>query len=361
MVYKPWIKIWFTRVAREIEQPPVNAKWLAFKFGKVFKQKMLEDKFGRRFHYLRLSVTDVCNFKCNYCLPDGYQCDSDRHFLAVNEIRTLVHGFAALGTSKIRVTGGEPSLRKDLPQIMDICANTPGIEHVAMTSNGYKLESDIHTWVDAGLQSLNISIDSLDPRMFNAITGNDKLLSIMRGIDKALSLGVRVKVNAVLLKQYNGDQLQQFLDWIKHTPVSFRLIELMQTGDNLSFFNQNHISALPIKEQLLEQGWSQLIRDKTAGPAQEFFHPDYAGRVGLIMPYSKDFCSSCNRLRISATGKLHFCLFADQGLDVRPYLTADSSQPLQAQLVSLLSDKEATHWLQDGYTGGTKHLAMLGG
>ncbi|MCF2948996.1 GTP 3',8-cyclase MoaA [Paraglaciecola aquimarina] len=322
---------------------------------------MLEDKFGRRFHYLRLSITDVCNFKCDYCLPDGYTCDSDRDFLSLREIQTLVKGFAALGTSKVRVTGGEPSLRKDLPAIIATCANTQGIEHVAMTTNGYKLESDIQKWVDAGLDSLNISIDSLDPRMFQSITGHDKLTSILTGIDKALALGVKVKVNAVLLKQYNSSELNQFLNWVKKTPISFRLIELMQTGDNQAFFKKNHVSGLPIKAQLLEQGWSQLIRDKAAGPAQEFYHPDFAGRIGLIMPYSKDFCNTCNRLRVSATGKLHLCLFADQGLDIRPALQQEDSQVLETQLHGLLGDKEATHWLQDGYTGGTKHLAMLGG
>lgn len=322
---------------------------------------MLEDKFGRRFHYLRLSVTDVCNFKCNYCLPDGYACDSDRNFLSLSEISMLVNGFASLGTSKVRITGGEPSLRKDLPEIIRACASTKGIQHVAMTSNGYKLESDIHKWVDAGLNSLNISIDSLDPRMFRSITGHDKLETILRGIDKALALGIKVKVNAVLMKQYNGSELQHFLTWLKRTPVTLRLIELMQTGDNLQFFNQNHVSGMPIKEQLLENGWSQLIRDKASGPAQEFFNSDYLGKIGLIMPYSKDFCASCNRLRISATGKLHLCLFAEQGLDIRPNLNANDSHALQQQLVGLLADKEATHWLQDGYTGATKHLAMLGG
>jgi cyclic pyranopterin phosphate synthase len=322
---------------------------------------MLEDKFGRRFHYLRLSVTDVCNFKCDYCLPDGYTCDSDRNFLSVSEIKTLVKGFASLGTSKVRITGGEPSLRKDLPEIITACANTYGIEHVAMTTNAYKLESDIQKWVDAGLDSLNISIDSLDPRMFESITGHDKLTSILRGIDKALVLGIKVKVNAVLLKQYNASELKQFLNWVKKTPISFRLIELMQTGDNLKFFEDNHVSGLPIKEQLLDQGWSQFIREKTAGPAQEFYHPDFEGRIGLIMPYSKDFCNTCNRLRVSATGKLHLCLFADQGLDIRPALQHADSQKLEQQLHSLLADKEATHWLQEGYTGGTKHLAMLGG
>jgi cyclic pyranopterin phosphate synthase len=333
---------------------------VSLQFGKVLNN-MLEDKFGRRFHYLRLSITDVCNFKCKYCLPDGYACDTVRDFLSLTEIQTLVNGFASLGTSKVRITGGEPALRKDLPEIIKACASAKGIQHVAMTSNGHKLESDIHKWVDAGLDSLNISIDSLDPRMFAAITGHNKLESILRGIDKALALGVKVKINAVLMKQYNEQELQNFLTWLIATPVTLRLIELMQTGDNVTFFNQNHVSGMPIKEHLIETGWGQLIRDKAAGPAQEFFHPDYQGRIGLIMPYSKDFCATCNRLRISAIGKLHLCLFADQGLDIRPALQSADSNELQAQLITLLGDKQATHWLQDGFTGATKHLAMLGG
>ncbi|MEP0354998.1 GTP 3',8-cyclase MoaA [Paraglaciecola sp.] len=322
---------------------------------------MLEDKYGRRFHYLRLSITDVCNFSCDYCLPDGYQCDNDRDFLKVPEIKTLVSGFAKLGTSKVRITGGEPALRKDLCDILKVCASTSGIDHVAMTTNGFKLESDIQDWVDSGLNSLNVSIDSLDPRMFASITGHNKLESILRGIDKALTLGIPVKVNAVLMKQYNEKELDAFLTWLKTTPITLRLIELMQTGDNIDFFNQNHVSGSAIKEKLQNSGWSQLIRDKSSGPAQEFYHPDFEGRMGLIMPYSKDFCASCNRLRISSLGKLHLCLFADQGLDIRPTLQNENDQALQQQLQALLGDKEATHWLQDGLTGATKHLAMIGG
>ncbi|WP_133471518.1 GTP 3',8-cyclase MoaA [Paraglaciecola marina] len=322
---------------------------------------MLEDKYGRRFHYLRLSITDVCNFSCDYCLPDGYQCDNDRDFLKVSEIKTLVSGFAKLGTSKVRITGGEPALRKDLCDIIKVCASTAGIEHIAMTTNGFKLESDIQAWVDAGLDALNISIDSLDPRMFASITGHNKLESILRGIDKALALGVRVKVNAVLMKQYNEKELEPFLAWLKTTPVTLRLIELMQTGDNNEFFQQNHVSGMPIKDKLLAGGWSQLIRDKSSGPAQEFYHPDFEGRMGLIMPYSKDFCASCNRLRISSLGKLHLCLFSEQGLDIRPALQSANDEMLQHQLTALLGDKKATHWLQEGYTGATKHLAMIGG
>ena len=348
------------RVGREIDLPPGHDEHWVYRL--IWKGViMLEDKYGRRFHYLRLSITDVCNFRCNYCLPDGYQCDGDRDFLSLAEINTTAQAFAGLGTSKIRITGGEPSLRKELIEILAACAQTKGINHLAMTSNGFRLEQDVAKWHDAGLTSLNISIDSLDPHLFAAITGHDKLATILRGIDKAIELGIKVKVNAVLLRQYNGNEMQRFKDWLKHTPVSLRFIELMQTGDNQAFFKQNHISGLPIKQQLLDEGWGQVIRDKAAGPAQEFQHPDFAGRIGLIMPYSKDFCSTCNRLRISSKGQLHLCLFADQGLDLRSYMRTGDVEGLQQQLVALLGNKEATHYLHDGYAGATKHLAMLGG
>ncbi|WP_088331013.1 GTP 3',8-cyclase MoaA [Lacimicrobium sp. SS2-24] len=322
---------------------------------------MLEDKFGRRFHYLRLSITDVCNFRCTYCLPDGYQCSGDRDFLSQEEIAVLVNAFAGLGTSKIRITGGEPSLRKDLPQIIEQCANTPGIEKVAITSNGFKLPQMVQSWADAGLTALNISMDSLDPRHFHAITGHNKLETVLQGIDMALELGIQVKINSVLLKPYSDTMLSTALDWLRDKPVTLRMIELMQTGDNQPFFNDNHISGQPIKQRLLEQGWGQILRDKSAGPAQEFSHPDYNGRIGLIMPYSKDFCKSCNRLRVSSRGKLHLCLFAEQGLDLRPLLQEGNIDALQQELVALLGQKEASHWLDKGYTGATQHLAMLGG
>jgi cyclic pyranopterin phosphate synthase len=310
---------------------------------------MLEDKFGRRFHNLRLSITDVCNFKCKYCLPDGIDCDAYREFLSLTEIQKLVNRFASSGTSKVRITGGEPALRKDLPEIIKACASAKGIEHVAVTSNGHKLETDIQKWVNVGLDSLNIRIDSLHPRMFAAISGHNKLESILRGIHKAIGLGVKVKTNAVLMKRYNEQKLQIFLILLKTTSVTLRMIELMQTGDNVTFFNQNHVSVMPIKQHLIESGWGQLIRDKTAGPAQEFSHLDSQGRIGLIMPYGKDFCATCNRLRVSAIGNLHLCLFAEQGLDIRDALRSADSNELQAQLFALLGDKEATlatRWLQ---------------
>lgn len=323
---------------------------------------MLTDNFGRRFSYLRLSITDVCNFSCNYCLPDGYQCDQPRDFLSLCEIKRIAKAFAELGTEKIRITGGEPALRKDLPEIIRICKETSGIKKVAITSNGFKLPEHLPQWLDAGIDAINISIDSLDPRQFHAITGHDKLKTILTGIDMALADGrASVKVNTVLMRDHSGREIQSYLDWLKDTPITLRFIELMQTGDNKEFFDAQHVQGSRIKQNLILDGWLPVIQNKSAGPAQEFYHPDYQGKVGLIMPYSKDFCSSCNRLRISSSGKLHLCLFGEEGLSLREELQSDDIEPLQTKILALLGDKKATHYLHEKLTGATKHLAMLGG
>ena len=323
---------------------------------------MLTDNFGRKFYYLRLSITDVCNFRCNYCLPDGYQCDHDRKFLSLDEIKRVAKAFGQLGTEKIRITGGEPSLRKDLPDIIAACKQTENIKQVALTSNGYKLPEHINPWLDAGLDALNISIDSLDPRQFHSITGHNKLPHILKGVDMALASGkTSVKINTVLMREYNGYDIKTFLEWIKDTPVTLRFIELMQTGDNQEFFDKQHVQGSRIKQNLILDGWLPAIRDKSSGPAQEFYHPDYQGKIGLIMPYSKDFCNTCNRLRISALGKLHLCLFTEAGLSLKEYLQQDNIEPLKQQIVAMMSDKKATHFLHDKITGATKNLAMLGG
>jgi cyclic pyranopterin phosphate synthase len=322
---------------------------------------MLEDAIGRRFYYLRLSVTDVCNFRCTYCLPDGYQGKPDQSFLSLSEIRQTLIAFAALGTEKVRITGGEPGLRRDLPEIIDAAARTPGIRTVALTTNGYKLAERIAHWRQAGLSQLNVSIDTLDAAEFQSITGHDRLADILRGLDAAIAEGLSVKVNAVLMRGL-PDQLTTFLSWLKAMPVTLRFIEVMETGDHSAFFREHHISGQSVKQQLLASGWHAVQRRRDAGPAEEFWHPDYQGRIGLIMPYSQDFCSSCNRLRISSTGKLHLCLFSDSGLDVRPWMQPDiPSTELQAQLAALLKHKAPSHLLHDGQTGGTQNLSIIGG
>lgn len=332
-------------------------------FGKVFMLP-LEDGFARRFYYLRLSVTDVCNFRCTYCLPDGYRPPAGRKsFLSLDEIRRVVTGFAAMGTRKVRLTGGEPSLRRDFTAIIETVANTPGIEKVAMTTNGYRLKERAREWFDAGLNALNVSVDSLDPRQFHQITGENKLAEVMEGIEAALEAGFKsVKINAVLLKGLNDHQLEAFLAWIRHKPIELRFIELMQTGEMDSLFRDHHTSGELIKQQLLGNGWVQQLRGPDDGPAQVFMHPESQGGVGLIMPYSKDFCAGCNRLRVSSVGKLHLCLFGDQGVELRDLLEADVQQDeLQRRIRHALTGKAATHRLHQGNAGMTPHLASIGG
>lgn len=323
--------------------------------------EILQDGHGRRFYYLRLSVTDVCNFRCDYCLPHGYQARHQQPDLSVAEARTVMRAFAQLGTRKVRLSGGEPSLRKDLPQLIHSAKTTPGIQRVAVTSNGYKLPSVIDSWQQNGLDQLNISIDSLDPEEFTRITGHDCLPKILTGIDRALELGIRTKVNAVLLNDGAQARFHQFLTWLKTTPVTLRFIELMQTGDNRDYFASNHLRGADIEQQLIQSGWQLLPRALDAGPAREYVHHDYAGRIGLITPYSKDFCTSCNRLRVSAQGKLHLCLFSDTGLDLRETIRTGDADALAEKVRALIGNKEVSHYLQQGNTGGTQNLSIIGG
>lgn len=326
---------------------------------------MLQDRYGRRFRYLRLSVTDVCNFRCSYCLPSGYQPPAGGvpdDFLTPAEVSVVAEAFARLGTRKIRLTGGEPSLRADLPELIRRCKQTPGIATVAVTSNGYRLPQQVGDWHAAGLDALNVSIDSLDRAEFARITGHDRLPQILAGLEQAAALGLhQIKVNAVLLRDGAADRLRSFLDWLRDMPVTLRCIELMQTGDNGVFFRDQHLRGEEQLQRLREQGWQEIVRAGDAGPARELWHPDYAGRIGFIMPYSRDFCASCNRLRLSAQGRLHLCLFADQGHDVRRWCRDGDVEGLMTALQTLVEGKAETHLLHQQHTGATRHLAMIGG
>lgn len=321
----------------------------------------LQDRHGRQFRYLRLSITDVCNFRCNYCLPDGYQKGEAVGPLSLDEIDWLIQGFAAVGIRKVRITGGEPSVRRDLTRILERVAAVPEIETLAMTTNGYRLNQQVEEWQRAGLNQLNISVDSLDPNTFHQVTGHDCLPDVLAGIDKALALGLKVKVNVVLLKGFNLADVQSFIDWVQDRDVAVRFIELMRTGENQVFFSEHHVAGSVIASQLLEHGWLPRSSGLLDGPAREYVHPDYSGRIGLIMPYSRGFCSSCNRLRISAQGKLHLCLFGEEGHDVRQWLSKEHHSELPGQLQALLGMKEASHYLHEGRSGQTRNFAMLGG
>ena len=327
-------------------------------------QQSLTDPYGRTFSYIRLSITDRCNFKCHYCLPNGYKCspEQEKH-LNLDEIKRLVNCLDYLGISKIRITGGEPTLRPDFLEIARHIASKPNIRTIALTTNGFRLKQRIQSYYDAGINHLNVSIDSLNPATFEAVTQMKGLENIEEGLAMALELPFsRIKVNTVLLKGINDHSLDEFTEWIRHRPISLRFIELMRAADNKEYFDAHHVRASSVKNSLLSQGWSIKPREKNAGPAVELSHPSYEGSIGFIEPYSKDFCSTCNRLRITARGELRLCLFGNENHSLRPYLQKDEDRDeLIAKIYTLLNIKERSHHLHEGNYGITKHFASIGG
>ena len=327
---------------------------------------LLQDNFGRKFPYIRMSITDVCNFKCGYCLPNGYQVDKsdNRKFLHLDEIKRLAIVFSKLGVSKIRITGGEPTVRKDFFAIIKIL-NEVGIKKVSITTNGYHLDKKAKMLVDSGLNGINISIDSLDRNIFKSITGHDRLPEILKGIQILQDLNFEnIKVNGVLLNNINVSEkdLNSWGEFIKINKVDFRYIELMQTGDNLDYFRKYHISSKIFKEYLDKNSWIYQTLGKDAGPSLNYINPDYVGKFGIIAPYSKDFCKSCNRLRITSRGDLRLCLFGNTGISIRHLLQKDDQiEELQDLILGQMKFKKESHYLELGETGLTKNLSTTGG
>lgn len=324
----------------------------------------LTDGHGRRFEYLRLSLTDVCNFRCSYCLPDGYRKQTGLPAnLTVRETGRLIAAFARLGLWKVRLTGGEPSLRPELLEIACTVAATPGIRKLAMTTNGYRLAERAADYAAAGISALNVSVDSLDPVRFAAITGHDRLGEVLDGIAAARLAGITsIKLNSVLMRGINDDELEAFIAFVQQHDLSLRFIEVMRTNDNPGFFGRHHLAVAEIAARLASLGWQPLLREAGAGPAVDYARSGEPGRIGIIAPYAKDFCATCNRLRVSARGKLHLCLFGDHGIDLRPLLQNDSQHDaLVARIGALTATKAAAHRLHDGDSGATPHLASIGG
>ena len=330
---------------------------------KVFITYMqLVDNYQRRFQYLRLSLTELCNFQCQYCLPNGYRPNKDHQFLSLNEINNVVSTFTELGVHKIRLTGGEPTLRRDFIDILSIISAYPSIKQLAITTNGSRLLKNVDSWQQAGLNAINISIDSFSPYIFKRITGQDKLQELMQGVEKSLDVGIeKVKINTVLMKNMN-DHLNDYLAWIKHRPVELRFIELMETTESRQLFNHYHLAGQAMESQLIEQGWQLQAKEALSGPAKVYAHSDYQGKIGLIMPYSQDFCKSCNRLRVSSLGKLHYCLFGDAAVDLRDLLSSpEQKAQLKARVLASLLIKPEKHLLHEHNLGISPNLSYIGG
>ena len=327
----------------------------------------LKDSFGRTFPYIRLSITDVCNFKCGYCLPNGYQIDKsdNRKFLHLDEVRRLAKALSELGVNKIRLTGGEPTVRKDFFDIVKTIKENSGIKKTVITTNGYHLDKIAYKIKESGLDGINISIDSLNKEVFKKVTSHDRLEEILRGIKVLQSLNFKnIKINAVLLKGINDseDDFNQWSNFIQENKIDFRYIELMQTGDNLDYFRKYHVPATKFTDYLNKNNWIIQTFGRDAGPAKNYLNPKFKGKFGIIAPYSKDFCKTCNRLRITAKGDLRLCLFGNTGINIRHLMQTDNQiEELKDLILKQLNFKKESHYLELGETGLMKNLSTTGG
>lgn len=328
---------------------------------------MLTDGYGRLFTYLRLSLTDVCNFRCQYCLPYGYQgCKAQReHFLTLKEIQHLIAALTDLGVQKVRLTGGEPTLRRDFLNIVEMLSATPSLHTIALTTNAYALYKHVKAYQSAGLTNITISLDSLTPSVFKDITQMNNFNTVMKGVERSIEADFnKVKLNAVLLKDLNDtdNELNLFFNYVKDKAVTIRFIELMKTQDNITLFNKHFSSTNKIVKKLHDEGWQQEEKQITDGPAREFYHPQYTGRVGIISPYSSIFCESCNRLRVSSKGELYVCLFNKTFTPLRDLLQdLSQGESLKDRIRKAYSHKKVSHFLHDGEIGRNKHFSSIGG
>ena len=300
-------------------------------------------------------------------MPDGYKINKadNRTFINTQEIGRLAKALSELGVSKIRLTGGEPTIREDYLEKIKMIKKNSGIKKTVITTNGYKLNKIAKNLKDSGLDGINISIDSLNSKTFKQITGHDRLHEILEGIQELQKLNFKnIKINAVLMKGIN-DSEKDFKEWsnfIKNNEIDFRYIELMQTGDNLDYFQKYHISANKFVDFLNNDKWIIQTFGKDAGPSKNFIKAEYKGKFGVIAPYSKDFCKSCNRLRITAKGDLRLCLFGDTGINIRHLMQKDDQiEELQDLILNQLNYKKESHYLEIGETGLNKNLSTIGG
>ena len=283
---------------------------------------MLIDHLGRKIEYLRVSVTDRCNFKCIYCFThQNWKWLPHEEILRFEEIESIAKVFAKLGGKRIRLTGGEPLLRKNIEYLVEILSQIPEIKDLSLTTNGSFLETIGKKLKKAGLKRINISLDTLNKEKFEKLTGTSDFEKVLRSIDVALELGFNpVKINTVVIRDFNEDEILELAKLTLEKPVEVRFIEFMPIGEN-SLWDEKHV--VPVKEikEILEN-FSELIPDSSfgGGPAKVFRWKGAKGKIGLISPISEHFCHKCNRLRITADGRLRPCLFSDNEIDLKPIL-----------------------------------------
>jgi cyclic pyranopterin phosphate synthase len=327
----------------------------------------IEDTFGRRVSYLRVSLTDRCNYRCTYCMPEEVEFKPRAELLTFEEIVRLVTVFAELGVHRVRLTGGEPTVRRDLVELVAMIAAIPGIEAVVMTSNGHLLADLAAPLARAGLRGVNVSLDTLDPDRFRAVTRRGDLERVVAGVDAAIAAGMQVKLNAVALRGINEGELVDLCEFAWARGTVTRFIEQMPMSDGRYFEAAREITAAEIRAAL-EAAHGALApsppKGKDSGPSR-YWHlvADPARELGIISPMTEHFCDTCNRLRLTATGELHACLGHDDAQSLREILrNGGSDEDVRIAIGASVGAKRAGHeFLRTGAGGPMKHMISMGG
>ncbi len=312
----------------------------------------LIDGFSRPITYLRVSVTDKCNLRCIYCMPEGGLPWLRREeILTYEEITEIVRAAASVGVRTIRLTGGEPLVRRDLSRLVAAIAAIPGVDDVALSTNGLLLEEQLPELVAAGLRRINLSLDTLRPERFEAIARRPGLDTVLRAIDAAIAAGLApIKLNCVVMRGKNDDELLDFARLTRDRAIFVRFIEVMPVLENTQLQRDAYVSADEILERIAAGGELRPVTGPGGnGPARYFALAGAAGAVGVISPLSHDYCERCNRVRLTADGRLRLCLFGDHALDLRSPLRAGATtEHLAALLRSAMLIKPERHHLRLG-------------
>lgn len=326
---------------------------------------MALDRFGRNINYLRISLTDRCNLRCVYCMPEDMTFRPRSELLQDDEIARLVELFAGLGFHKFRLTGGEPTVRANVVQLVETMAATPGVEKLAMTTNGLLLDRLAQPLADAGLQRVNISIDTLDPHKFKKLTRWGEVEDVWRGIRAAEAAGLEIKLNAVIVRNYNDrDDVIDLARLTLYQPWQVRFIEMMPFGDVADFQLSGVVTQAELQETIAGAlGDLKTVNQGELDGEASLFQLDGApGRIGFISSISQPFCASCNRARLTADGRLRLCLLREKEVDLMtPLRSGASNEELEAIIKKGIWWKPWGHGLAQDVIPLNRVMSEIGG
>jgi cyclic pyranopterin phosphate synthase len=307
----------------------------------------LIDPFGRAISYVRVSVTDRCDFRCTYCMSEKMQFLPRRDLLTLEELDRLCTAFIARGTRKLRITGGEPLVRRDILSLFQNLSRhlqSGRLEELTLTTNGSQLAHHAQALADCGVKRVNVSLDTLDAEKFRAITRRGDLDTVLGGIAAARRAGLAVKINTVALKGLNDDEFEQLVSWSHGEGMEITFIEVMPLGEERSDEPDRFLSLADVQAGLCRRFTLEPIAHRTGGPARYMRARETGGRVGFITPLSHNFCESCNRVRVTCTGTLYMCLGQNDAADLRAPLRASSDDaPLMQALDEAIARKPKGH------------------